>query len=198
MTGTLGRRLFAWGIALLGLATLATSLFLPACQGDGDHGIPFNNNQGNDAARIVAEVDGLLGDPGDAGRKLDGVVVPVDAGDGGPTTDGRQDTGNPTPKDAAVDVTPTPMCDLVKQDCPATKACYPLGAGVTACAPAGALEGGPTCGEDEQCARGLLCGAEHAGTPSCLPICHPTLLPCELNIPCVAITGFAPIGICEF
>jgi hypothetical protein len=96
----------------------------------------------------------------------------------------------------AADATAPMTCSVLLQNCGATRACYPAGAGVTVCALAGDLGAYTPCGEHTQCAPGLLCvDAFGAGSRQCLPACDTTAAtPCPKGDTCRPYAG--TLGFC--
>jgi hypothetical protein len=149
----------------------------------------------------------MVTDPPDGFREdlvIDGVrpgmgTTPIGGGSGGSGgSSGRTDARLPDrPADRPVD-RPTSGCNLVRQDCPSGRGCYPGPGTFASCQPAGSLSENTPCGEDTACAPGYLCvDAFGGGSKLCQRICDATVVsPCPNSRTCQTFPG-STIGFCQ-
>jgi hypothetical protein len=137
---------------------------------------------------VVDDIPPTLG----SGLRLD---APAAAGDA--PAGARPDAGaaeSPRDAAAAARVDAPGSCNLLAQDCPAGRACYPGGAGGQ-CRPVGSVgELGP-CAAHEDCDRGLVCAPSPAGT-TCHRLCNTAMPACGGRAPCRALAGNPGVGYC--
>jgi hypothetical protein len=191
------------GSKSLGLAVLALSLGA-ACKTyhSGDPSVPTADldAQSYDPApgRSVISEGGAIAPSTDAGGLGGGFGVGSGGGgggaggtrgDGGVKIDAPVPTGPDVPgpgADAGGGCTP---CSLLSQaGCSARQGCYPSGASAC-CAPAGDFPENNPCGEDQQCAPGLLCI-----NSLCLSLCDLAAPKCGPS--CVPFGRYPGVGYC--
>jgi hypothetical protein len=155
------RLLFLLWVALAGCHTTGPDPV--AAVPDGGYGVPPPRTVVNEFPDVAF--------PYDAPMPIIGGGI-SGGGSGDSKDSGSSDPVTAAP-DAAVDAAPK-SCSVLKQDCGATRGCYPAG-GVGACSVAGDLGANTPCGEHLQCAPGLICvDAFGAGSRQCQPVCDTT------------------------
>jgi hypothetical protein len=138
-------------------------------------------------SREVVDDGGLVGGGGTGGTIADGATTPYDM------TVLPADRLGPdfaTLPDLGVDRDPTDnSCDLLLQDCPANKGCYPGPAGRGICQ-VPQTETSP-CTDDTTCPAGRVCI-----DLTCTPLCSTTAMTCPSAERCMAYPAIPGIGYC--
>jgi len=152
----------------------------------------FGDGGGSD--RTVVITDGAVGGDFDAPVRVDAKPI-TDAGAVDSKVVDAKATGD-SGADTAMAGTPR-LCDMLKQDCPGQKGCYPYGNGGSRCESLVkiGLSGSP-CFQNSECPGGSACAVVVRDERRCSLLCDRNFL-CGGKDSCLGITGYNDVGYCN-